>query len=120
MSGAHQELTCAALHVGRDVLQLLLPFREFRETFGSACTGVLTAIVVPRVDGDHPVITVWIPHLIVTSTPMLNPTIPNAKWGLCLLSHDDPSLQTTPGGVPLPLPIRKPVPFPPPELRQLP
>ena len=54
--------------MGRDVSQLLLPFREFRETFGSACTGVLTAIVVPRIDGDHPVITVRIPHSVVTST----------------------------------------------------
>ena len=64
-----QGLTSIALH-DRDIFQLLLPFREFRETFGTACTSVLTAIVVPRVDSDHPVISVR-PQKRPVSSPTL-------------------------------------------------
>ena len=44
----------------RDIDQLLIPFKAFKEHFGSNATGVLTAIVAPRLDGTAPVIRVSI------------------------------------------------------------
>jgi len=44
----------------RDIDQLLIPFKAFKEHFGGNATGVLTAIVAPRMDGTAPVIQVSI------------------------------------------------------------
>ena len=46
------------LLVRRDIDQLLIPFKALKEHFGGNATGVLTAIVAPRMDGTAPVIKV--------------------------------------------------------------